>query len=201
MKSKNMRITKEQVDQVFSSKKTCERIAAGLSSYQWLQKNVGRVASEDFQKLYARFYGINAAHKDSQWRKQYFGMMQEAKIMGAQLSFRKILDLFKAETGKYEASFVSKLIATLDPDKQVIDRHVLRNFGLKLPGYNIANRAEKIDEIYNLLGLEYKKMLDAKPVGEYVIGRYVCRKFDSEFQSSKITRLKKIDLVFWQIRI
>jgi hypothetical protein len=35
--------------------------------------------------------------------------------------------------GKLEASFASKLLATIDPNLPVWDKHVLRNTGLKAP--------------------------------------------------------------------
>jgi hypothetical protein len=53
--------------------------------------------------------------------------------MPCNVNFEHILRTLLAETGKVEASFASKMAATLDPSSPVIDRHVLSYVGRKLP--------------------------------------------------------------------
>ena len=44
-----------------------------------------------------------------------------------ELKFDVVLDLLHQETNRYEASFASKLIATINPSMPVIDSIVLKN--------------------------------------------------------------------------
>ena len=56
------------------------------------------------------------------------------------INFPEALRALRERTGRLEASFASKLVATLDPNKPVIDKFVLSNFNLRLPYHGAANR-------------------------------------------------------------
>lgn len=49
------------------------------------------------------------------------------------LPFHDVLRALHHATGRWEASFASKLVATFDPSKPMIDAVVLTNVGLRLP--------------------------------------------------------------------
>lgn len=97
-------------------------------------------------------------------------------------------------TGRIEASFASKLVATLDPSKPVIDKFVLGNFELRLPTRTVANREERTIELYQQLCLKYCGFMKGP------VGTMIRKMFDEKYPNANITHLKKIDLVLWQIR-
>jgi hypothetical protein len=70
--------------------------------------------------------------------------MESAKVTG--IEFPEALREISRRTGRIEASFSSKLVATLSPTKPVIDRFVLENFELKLPRWGLHDRESRIIE-------------------------------------------------------
>jgi hypothetical protein len=118
--------------------------------------------------------------------------MQKAKEKG--ITFRKALSVLRIQTGRIEASFASKLVATLDPTKPVIDKFILHNFSLRLPYYKASSRESKTVDVYDKLCCEYEVLMSNPK------GRMICDKFKHRYPWAKITDLKKIDLVLWQIR-
>lgn len=143
-----------------------------------------------FQKKFNGFYRVR---RGQVWRKIFYSLMENQKKKG--LSFEKALKKVSKETGRLEASFVSKLIATSDPGKPVIDRFVLHHFNLRLPRPNVKNREKMIAEVYDILCQRYEDVLKSN------LGRKICRMFDINYSAHKnISNLKKIDLVLWQIR-
>src|SRR5688572_6861082 len=107
------------------------RVAVGLTKYEWLQeqfpiRNVSKDA--EYQKRFGGFYRVR---RNSDWRCAFFQTLEQAK--SSPVSFGEALRALYAATGRVEASFASKLIATLDPEQPVIDSVVFKNLGLKLP--------------------------------------------------------------------
>ncbi len=181
-------ITKAKIDEVFSSKETLGKIRKGLAKYLWLQSAFAEKGCRgtDFQRKYKGFYRVR---RGSDWCGAYFSLMELARR--DKLDFEAVLCRMAMQLGRIEASFASKLVATIVPRKPVIDRFVLESFGLQLPRYNSAHRKEEIVSIYKQLGKEYKRLK---------LGVYIRKRFDEIFPLSGIKALKKIDLVLWQIR-
>jgi len=75
-------ITEAQIDEVFSSKKTCQKMDAGLNSYQRLQKRAWKIdVSQDvlFQKEYIQFYKMRFWRKKIEWTNRYFALLQDSR--------------------------------------------------------------------------------------------------------------------------
>ena len=117
-----------------------------------------------------------------------------AQASREQLEFHDVLDLLHETTSRYEASFASKLLATLNPSLPVIDSVVLRNLGLRLPQSGALNRASQILMIYKKLGACFDAFLATKD------GRYLVDQFRSMYSMAAITEVKMVDLVLWQTR-
>lgn len=170
------------------------KVSTGLAQYQKIQELFGQknrtVANNvDFQNRFNVFYRVR---RNENWRRIYFSLMEEAR--NENFSFRKILALLIQETNSFEASFASKMAATINPELPVIDKFVLQNAGLCLPAYNAQNRAEKINSIYNSL----RKSLDEFLISEN--GEYLVSAFDSVYKISNISNMKKLDLALWKTR-
>lgn len=168
------------------------RARSGLHKYQWLQARfplTDVTLDAEFQR---RFNGFYRVRRSSAWRAEYFEILQSSK--GSGIDFSTALFEINRRTGRLEASFASKLVATLDPDRPVIDKYVLSNFGLKLPARTQLDRARSTVAVYELLRKAYAS-LAISPIGQNVI-----RCFDAVHPQSGISALKKVDLVLWQIR-
>jgi len=145
--------------------------------------------SRDFQRRFNGFYRIR---RNSEWQKHFYTILQKYKHTG--ISFVDTLNKLYILTGKVEASFSSKLVATIQPNKPVIDKFVLSNLNLKLPYSYKEDRIEKVIAIYHIIENSYVDFLKTEN------GRYLVEKFNSNFSNTNITEIKMLDLVLWQTR-
>lgn len=76
------------------------------------------------------------------WQSPSFALLESAKR--APITFEAALSQLFDATGQVEASFASKLVATLDPSLPVIDKFVLAQAGLTLPRAEAADRQATI---------------------------------------------------------
>jgi hypothetical protein len=110
-------------------------------------------------------------------------------------SFDSALDHIFAVLGRYEPSFSSKLVATLDPNQPVWDEFVLRNTNQTPPSYTAKNRVEMAKVVYRGVQRWYEAYL---PTGA---ARRVIELFDREVEDhERVTDLKNVDFVLWQMR-
>lgn len=168
------------------------RIEAGLAQYLSLQADLHRLdvsADRDFQRRFNRFYRVRRG-TDWQWR--FYALLERGKRDPT--DFTEVLRALHAATGRYEASFASKLVATLYPDRPVIDRFVLANAGLRLPGPSAKDRPGEILACY--VGLQHAFAVFLRsPTGTYLVESFLRR-----FPGRSVTAVKMLDLVLWQTR-
>lgn len=168
------------------------RVEPGLRKYCWIQERFGGSdVSRDalFQTRFNDFYRVR---RDDAWRRDFYGLMERAKMRP--MDFGSVLRELLVRTGRLEASFASKLVATLNPDRPVVDRYVLLNFGLHLPYYYAKDREAKTLDVYETLCRRYEGLLAS------ATGVIMCRKFSDRFPWARICDLKKVDLIVWQSR-
>lgn len=179
-------LTEEQIEQAML------RIEKGLGQYLELQEqleNTDVSLNRDFQRRFNHFYRVR---RNSEWQNHFYTLMQAHKDKA--VSFGYILGELHKKTGRHEASFASKLIASLNPSLPVIDKYVLQNLGLRIPPSGSPNRAEKIMEIYESLEQDMNTFISTDT------GRLIIRKFNEYFPLVNISDMKKVDLVLWQTR-
>lgn len=168
-------------------------VARGLAQYQWLQGRAASVTAFEsdapFRKRFNHFYRVRRAPA---WQDAFYTEMSAAKRSG--FSFLTTLQNLHTATGRYEASFASKLYATLHPSSPVIDSVVLGNLGLRLPAAAQPNRAAAIVAVHGSLSALFASYLASAD------GKYLVQAFDAMYPSSGITDEKKLDLVLWQTR-
>jgi hypothetical protein len=181
-----IKLTKKQIDCALL------RVEVGLNKYLALQKDLKILdISKDrsFQKRFNHFYKVR---RNSKWQAQYYEMLQKHK--NSNVTFSEVLRTIHKNTGRYEASFASKLVATIHPSQPVIDGFVLKNAGLTLPYPKTKNRESRIVEVHAQLLVKLKEFLKEEN------GKYLVNKFKTEFPSAAITQIKMVDLVLWQTR-
>ena len=172
---------------------TLPRIDKGLRSYCWLQNNFINCnvsTNREFQARYIAFYRVR---RNEQWRKKYFSLMESTK-KAHNVDFGYALHWLFKNTGNFEASFASKLVATLNPHVPVIDKFVLANMDLHLPYYYEDDRERKIVAVYKELIDRFNGLMNT-PIIKVLYSR-----FDQYYPCINISNLKKVDLVLWQLR-
>ena len=108
-------------------KTSISRLEVPLGKYIWIQKRFIQTLDSqndsDFRPKINEFYGVR--WRKPKWLDSFYGLMGE--LRGKSTDFKYVLNEIYKRTGYVEASFASKLIATLDPTCPVIDSVVLKN--------------------------------------------------------------------------
>jgi len=168
-------------------------VGEGLRQYTWLQSRVAERSDFDqdpeFRRRFNRFYRVR---RGREWQDAFYELMGRASK--EELYFRGVLQALHSATNRYEASFASKLVATLDPSKPVVDAFVLKNVGLRLPTYAATDRAGGICKIYGELVSVFSAFLGGKQ------GQYLISAFRRTHPNASITEVNMLDLVLWQTR-
>ena len=170
------------------------KVAPGLAKYLRIMEFVAKDPlfhdDPDFRKAFNGFYRVRRSV--TTWQPAFFSLMARAKSQGFDFA-RTLKELFDG-TGRIEASFASKLHATLHPSAPVIDSVVLENLGLKLPSANDPERMAKVVDIHDGLAKSFADILATED------GKYLVRSFRNAYPLASVTDEKALDLVLWQIR-
>ena len=144
-----------------------------------------------FQRKFKAFYKVRQRPKE--WYEKYFASMQDWK--GTNPTFDEVLDHLNILLSRYEPSFSSKLVATLDPEQPVWDKFVLKNTRTKEPSYTSKQKFEEAKAAYKGIQKWYQQFLSSRD------GKLVKSVFEQIVpEHAKITDLKKVDFVLWQMR-
>lgn len=169
------------------------RVEDGLLKYWDIQAAFPKsdVASDlTYQTLFNGFYRVR---RGATWRAAFYALLQQQKARRE--PFGSILRALHAATGRVEASFASKLAATVDPEQPVIDSVVLRNVGERLPPPGAAEtRLLEVARLHERLGRMYAEFL-ATQTGRFLVGR-----FEKTYPDRPVKQVKMLDLVLWQTR-
>jgi hypothetical protein len=113
-----------------------------LKPYFDLKRLLPRPVGErrlEFERLFAKFYGLNAAAVSDRFKERFFERLFLANLKAKEWpDYSNLLrELHEIPTRRkkqaFPASFVSKLVATCDDSRPLYDRHVANFFGLAIP--------------------------------------------------------------------
>lgn len=187
MQEKMINLTPEQIDCALP------RVENGLKQYISLQddlRNFDVSKNRDYQRRFNHFYRVR---RGTEWQSYFYKLLQDKK--NTETGFAEILNAIYEKTDRYESSFASKLVATIDPNKPVIDKFVLANVGLALPYAAAKNRQERILLTYENLTVQFEIFLNNSENGRYLVNR-----FREQFPKYSVTEIKMVDFVLWQTR-
>lgn len=169
------------------------KIDTGLKTYLYIMHRFREVdVSKDcrFQTTFNGFYRMRS--RKPEFYHEYYECLETNK--NSEVSFAQALKHIYEQCNRIEASFCSKLVATINPNLPIWDKFVLTNLGLKAPTYACTNRIEKCINLYDQIQNWYSEFLttdDSKQILYF---------FDAKYPSCPITDIKKIDLILWQMR-
>jgi hypothetical protein len=165
--------------------------ALGIDDYLAIMDSVNRTdvfRDKDFQKTYNRFYVVR---RNQDWRDSYYRLFQQCKTK-KEVCFQYIIEGLYKSTGQVEASFASKMLATINPDMPIWDSQILNYFKLKPKVVTPEKRLKDSVAMYESIVIWYdeyrgsesaKKLIDAF---DAVLPRYC-----------DISATKKIDFAIW----
>jgi hypothetical protein len=184
-------------DVIRCSNEIFERLAkrrADLERYAFTINHLGKVnVQQDF--AYQRtFNGLYGVRRNAEWRRHFYQILEQHKS-SLDVRFPAIVGEIFERTGRVEASFASKLIATIDPTKAIYDSVVRGNLGL--PNRTSAGHA-KIEDVtrdYDAIQAHLDALVTSAKFQE------LRQRFDREFPDfNAFTDLKVLDFLIWQLR-
>lgn len=169
------------------------KVSSGLTKYSWLQRELHQRDVSTDREYQKRFNGFYRVRRAPEWQAVFFKILERDKKSAPSLT-GTLRELHK-RTRRVEASFASKLVATIAPENPVIDSVVLKNLGLALRSTgDVARRIQHIADLHAAMAARFSEFLDGPA------GRYLVRRFGEEYPSERVTPVKMLDLVLWQTR-
>lgn len=183
---------------VIAPERLAERMVAkalNLEAYQFIMDQVRKVdvsKDADFQRVYDHFYRVR---RNENWRNAYFTYFEQAKGI-PELTFEAVLTELFLLTGQVEASFSSKLLATLKPEMPIWDQYVLKNLGLKMPlGGSKDAQLKTAIKLYQEICQWYRKYLKTEEAAECI--RALDRLLPAD---TRLSDVKIVDYILWSHR-
>jgi len=178
-------LTKSAVDRALP------RLRDALNQYLWLQAELRHrnvCLSREYQKAFNRFYRVR---RGTEWQQVFYRVLEGAK--SKPLSLPMVLRRLHAALGMVEASFASKLVATVDPELPVIDSIVLRKLKIRLPSAgSVDSRIEQIARLHAAMATAFSSYLRTPG------GRRLVAAFRAKYPEAVVTETKMLDLVLWK---
>ena len=178
------------------SKKVIEaRIAEsmGFDKYKQIMETVRKtnVSTDlDFQRIFNAFYRVR---RNAEWRKTYYDLFETSK--NSTPSFESIIRTLYEATGNIEASFSSKMLATINSEMPIWDRYVVQNLCLEMRGKTKEDQLKCAVDLYNKMISWYEGFLQTEN------GRDCIAEFDRILPGYVwMSDVKKIDFYLWSIR-
>lgn len=168
------------------------RIGPGLTRYLDLQRRLyatDTAVDRDFQRAFNAFYRVR---RNTAWQAVFYELLEREKA--ERRGFEPVLRDLHARLGRFEASFASKLTASVNPALPVIDAFVLKNLGLRLPASTHPDRLGAIVATHQSVSDAYAGLLTTAQ------GQATVRAFDEAWPGTDLHEVKKLDLVLWQVR-
>lgn len=171
-----------------------EKIRAGIDKYEFLRKRLFEAdVSQDreFQRAFNGFFRMG--RRTEAYYTDFYCYMQQHKSAG--ISFADALTYLHEKHGRLEMSFVSKMVAIVDPSRPIWDSVVTKgHFGIVAPCANVKNRLQKGIEKYEQYCCCYHTYMQTEEAKAKIA------EFEKLFPNTEITDVKKVDFMLWQER-
>lgn len=170
-----------------------------------LETNTNIATDIDYQRNFTSYYRVR---RDAAWLKEFYNFFEDNKN-NKDITYREILQHLsnlehsvrvteKHKDGKakaVEASFASKMLATINHDHPIWDSQVLRFLNIKVrENLSHANRIDECVRIYDEIEKEITAFIETEA------GQECIRLFDKTFPNCKdFSVYKKIDFYLWNL--
>lgn len=109
-------------------------------------KTVNVADDQDFQREFDFFYKVR---RNAEWRKVFFEIFERKKKKNC--SYKEIITELYEGTGQVEASFASKMLASIDENMPIWDSKVLDRIGIKSSNKRGQQKLEETIELYDVI--------------------------------------------------
>lgn len=145
-------------------------------------------SNSDFKDIFRKYYKIR---RNECWREKYFVFFQQNRD-NKNIQFQDVIEAISIDNN-VEASFASKMIATINKDNPLYDHNIVAALNAK-PIYSKckSERMRNRIAIYKSIEKWYKENLTCSQA------KTMINEFDRLFcKYSSISRCKKLDFILW----
>lgn len=171
-----------------------KRRHSDLDRYAYTIRSLRSLNVMQDQEYQRTFNGLYMVRRNALWRSKFYALLESCKT-DREPKFMMVLNILYRETGRIEASFASKLIATINPGLPVYDSIVRINLGL-------PQRSNRGSERLELLATDYAN-IQAHSVEQTHKPKFqeLRAAFDDKFPEFRdFSDTKILDLMIWQVR-
>lgn len=176
------------------SKSKIEKIRSGLLKYQYLRQRLFGVdvsADLEYQRTFNGFFRMG--RRKQEYYTDFYTYLEQHKVQG--VSFAGALQYLYKRHSRMEMSFVSKMVAIVDPSFPIWDRVVTGgHFGIKAPAACVKDRLAKAIEKYDYYCRLYAQFMQTEDAKAKIAF------FNEWFPNVDISDVKKVDFILWQER-
>lgn len=176
------------------AKSKIEKIQSGIKKYQYLRQQLFVTdvsTNQDFQRMFNGFFRMG--RRTQAYYNDYYCYLQQHKMTG--ISFADALTYLYLKHGRLEMSFVSKMVALVEPTFPIWDSVVTKgHFGITAPYANAKDRLHKGIEKYENYCRCYDTYMQSTSAKEKIA------EFERLFPRTDISDVKKLDFMLWQER-
>ena len=181
------------MDKINATKILKDALSRSLGLPRYIEIMAGNPDKSEFQRMFNGYYKVR---RNEDWQKEYYAIFTEAKKNPENYTFERILRKLHEKTRMIEASFSSKMLATIDPSKPIWDQYVLKNLGLQLKGKDAESKLKNAIDLYSKIEDWYNSYLNSSE------GKENIRVFDLMLPDyAAISNIKKIDCLLWAHRV
>lgn len=171
-----------------------ESRGADMVRYQFLMGQLWKSDVREDAAFQRTFNGLYMVRRGAAWREAFYELFEAAK-KSPDVSFDRVIRDLHQATGRIEASFASKLLATVNAEMPVYDSWVRINMALKLRTGAAALRIPALCEDYARITCAYGAMVEHPDYPRLRDG------FDIALPNLRdLSDVKKIDFLIWQSR-
>lgn len=145
---------------------------------------------KEFIKTFNAFYRVR---RDKKWQDSFYKFFQENRN-NKNLTFDEIIDYMFDETGNVEASFCSKMLATINPNMPIWDQYIIKNLKIKVEGNEKLERKESVKKAYRDIINEMNERLKRDDV------KIAIKEFREFFPNTYFSDMKILDYLIWNER-
>ena len=148
----------------------------------------------DFRRRFNGYYGVR---RNEAWRALFYTEFETAKQLATAPAaiFTQVLAEIQKRTGRVEASFTSKLVATLHPQSAVLDSVVGGFLTRRLDSGPTGKGLDAAIAFYAWLNQVMLALAETSQAADWFLA------FDEQFASvrgaSEVTKMKKLDFLIW----
>jgi len=189
--------------------------AKGISTYIELMKIIEKEKElpDEFKEEFKKFYGMKRCKFSDEFYDKYFEYLDKNRKMNnpnyKEIEFSEVIDdIWKTKTSKrVEASFSSKLLASINNEKPVWDSNVFsrlkmtRTASIKDKDKQIKKTISKYKDLENEINSEFfgTKKTNNGDKCIHIFDKFFNETFEEKTDLKYITPMKKIDLILWSL--